>query len=164
MAEQTKKFRHREREKSEYDQKVLEVARVTRVVAGGRRFRFRIIVAIGNRAGKVGIGIAKSQDVTAGVEKAVTDAKKNLIMVPLKEGSIPHEVAVKFGAAKVILKPGKKGRGLVAGGVVRAICDLAGITDISSKIVSRSTNKLNNTLATIEALKRLKGLAPKSES
>jgi small subunit ribosomal protein S5 len=149
-------MRRQKIEKSEYDQKVLEVARVTRVVAGGRRFRFRIIVAIGNRAGKVGIGIAKAQDVTAGVEKAVVNAKKNLISVPLKEGSISHEVAVKFGAAKVILKPAKRGKGLVAGGVVRVICDLVGITDISSKIVSRSTNKLNNTLATIEALKKLK--------
>lgn len=166
MAEQTRKFRHREKEKSEFDQKVLDVARVTRVVAGGRRFRFRIVVAIGNRKGKVGIGIAKAQDVTTGVEKAVFDAKKNLIQVPIKEGSIPHEVLVKFGAAKILLKPAKRGKGMVAGGVVRVICDLAGIENLSSKVVSRSTNKLNNALATIEALKRLKSEIrnPKSET
>lgn len=158
MPEQIKRSRFREREKSEYDQKVLDVARVTRVVAGGRRFRFRIVVIIGNKKGKVGIGVAKGQDVTAGVEKAVTNAKKNLILVPIVEATIPHEVWAKFGAAKVVLKPAKKGKGLVAGGVVRVICDLAGIENITSKIVSRSTNKLNNATATIEALKKLKGL------
>ncbi len=163
MAEYTKKIRRREREKSEYEQKILDVARVTRVVAGGRRFRFRILVAIGNRAGKVGIGMAKGQDVTAGVEKAVTDAKKNLIQVPIKEGSIPHEVSVKFGAAKIMLKPAKRGKGMVAGGAVRIICDLAGIENITSKVVSRSTSKLNNALATIEALKRLKSQFPSSK-
>ena len=151
-----RKFRGREKEKSEYDQKVLDVARVTRVVAGGRRFRFRTVVIIGNRAGKVALGIAKAQDVTTAVEKAVTSAKKNLIIVPIKEATIPHEVTAKFGASKVILKPAKKGRGLVAGGVVRVICDLVGIENISSKVVSRTTNKLNNARATLEALKKLK--------
>jgi small subunit ribosomal protein S5 len=102
------------------------------------------------------MGIAKAQDVTAAVEKAVTQAKKNLIIVPIKDATIPHEVGAKFGASKVILKPAKKGRGLVAGGVVRVICDLAGIENISSKVVSRTTNKLNNARATLEALKRLR--------
>ena len=158
-----RKFRGREKEKSEYDQKVLDVARVTRVVAGGRRFRFRTVVIIGNRAGKVALGIAKAQDVTTAVEKAVTSAKKNLIIVPIKDTTIPHEVAAKFGASKIILKPAKKGRGLVAGGVVRVICDLVGIENISSKVVSRTTNKLNNARATLEALKKLKGFVQKSE-
>lgn len=156
MAEPMKKFRGREKEKSEYDQKVLDVARVTRVVAGGRRFRFRTVVIIGNRAGKVALGVAKAQDVTTAVEKAVTSAKKNLIIVPIKNTTIPHEVSAKFGASRVVLKPAKKGRGLVAGGVVRVICDLAGIENISSKVVSRTTNKLNNARATLEALKRLR--------
>ena len=158
-----RKFRGREKEKSEYDQKVLDVARVTRVVAGGRRFRFRTVVIIGNRAGKVALGVAKAQDVTTAVEKAVQSAKKNLIIVPIKDATIPHEVTAKFGASKIILKPAKKGRGLVAGGVVRVICDLAGIENISSKVVSRTTNKLNNARATLEALKKLKGFVQKSE-
>jgi len=144
------------REKSEYDQKVLDVARVTRVVAGGRRFRFRTVVVIGNRAGKVGIGIDKAQDVTTAVEKAVANAKKNLVIIPIKDTTILHEVSAKFGAAVVILKPAKKGKGLVAGGVPRVICDLAGIENVTSKLVSRTTNKLNNARATLEALKKLK--------
>ncbi|OGZ34343.1 MAG: 30S ribosomal protein S5 [Candidatus Portnoybacteria bacterium RBG_13_41_18] len=156
MSEPTRKFRRREKEKSEYDQKVLDVARVTRVVAGGRRFRFRTVVAIGNRAGKVGIGVAKAADVTTAVEKSVVDAKKSLVIIPIKEGTIPHEVTAKFGAARVILKPAKRGRGLVSGGAVRIICDLAGIENISAKVVSRSKNKLNNAMATLKALKQLR--------
>lgn len=142
--------------KSEFDQKILDMARVTRVVAGGRRFSFRATVAIGNRVGKVGIGIAKAKDVAKGVEKAVNEAKKNMIIVPMKGMTIPHEVYSKYGAAKVLLRPAVRGRGLVAGSVVRVICDLAGIKDISAKILSRSTNKLNNARAVIEALKKLK--------
>ena len=156
MAEPMRKFRGREREKSEYDQKVLDVARVTRVVAGGRRFRFRTAVVIGNRAGKVALGIAKAQDVTTAVEKAVASAKKNLLIVPIKDATIPHEVTAKFGAAKVILKPAKKGRGLVAGGVVRVICDLVGIQNISAKVVSRTTNKINNARATLAAFEKIR--------
>ncbi|TSC53042.1 MAG: small subunit ribosomal protein S5 [Parcubacteria group bacterium LiPW_39] len=143
-------------EKSEFDQKVLDVARVTRVVAGGRRFSFRVTVAVGNRKGKIGVGIAKGIDVSQAVEKAAADAQKNKIIVPLKEGTIPHEVTAKYAAAKVFLKPARQGRGLVAGGALRAICELAGIANISAKILSRSTNKLNNARATIEALKKLK--------
>lgn len=146
----------KQKEKSEFDQQVIEVARVTRVVAGGRRFSFRVLVVIGSRQGKVGVGVAKGIDVSTTIEKAVSNARKNLILVPIKEATIPHEVSAKYGAAKIILKPTQKGRGLVAGGVVRAICSLAGINNISSKVVSRSTNKLNNAKATIEALKKLK--------
>lgn len=144
------------REKPEFDQKLLDVARVARIVAGGRRFSFRATVAIGNRAGKVGIGVAKGQDVSQAVNKAVNEAKKRLISVPIKETTISYDVFSKYGAAKVLLKPAAKGRGLVAGGVVRIICELAGIKDISAKIISRSTNKLNNARATIEAFKKLK--------
>lgn len=143
-------------EKSEFEQKLLDVARVTRVVAGGRRFRFRVVVVVGNKNGKVGVGVAKGQDVTLAVEKAVVQAKKNLISVPIKSGTIPFEVEAKYGAAKVLLKPTPIGKGLVAGGVVRVICDLVGIKNISAKILSKSGNKLNNARATIEALKKLK--------
>lgn len=155
MAEPTRKFRRKEKEKPEFDQQVIDVARVTRVVAGGRRFSFRAVVAIGNQE-KIGLGVAKGSDVSLTIEKAVNKAKKDLIIVPKKGTTIPHEVSSKFGAASVILKPARKGRGLVAGGVVRMICRLAGISDLTSKIISRSTNKLNNAKATMEALKKLK--------
>src|SRR3989344_1059553 len=145
-----------DREKSEYDQKVLDMARVTRVVAGGRRFSFRATVGLGNKKGKIGVGIGKGLDVSQAVDKAVADGKKNMIVIALKDGTIPHEVTAKYGAAKVLLKPAPKGRGLVAGGAVRAICSLAGIENISAKIISKSTNKLNNARATVEALKKLK--------
>ena len=100
--------------------------------------------------------IGKGADVSLAVEKGVADAQKNKIIIPLKEGTISHEVMAKYAAARVFLKPATKGRGLVAGGSVRAICELAGIENISSKILSKSTNKLNNARATIEALKKLK--------
>ena len=144
------------REKSEYTQKVLDMARVTRVVAGGRRFSFRATVGLGNKKGKIGVGIGKGLDVSQAVDKAVADGKKNMIVIALKDGTIPHEVTAKYGAAKVLLKPAPKGRGLVAGGAVRAICSLAGIENISAKIISKSTNKLNNARTTVEALKKLK--------
>lgn len=145
-----------EKEKSEYDQRVLDVARVTRVVAGGRRFSFRAVVVLGNKKGKVGIGVAKGSDVSQAVEKAAADAKKHMLVLSLKEGTIPHEVTAKYAAARVLLKPATRGRGLVAGGAVRIICNLAGIENISSKILSKSTNKLNNARATLEALNKLK--------
>ena len=148
--------RRPEKEKSEFDQKVLDVARVTRVVAGGRRFSFRATVAVGNRRGKIGVGIAKGLDVSQAVEKAVSEAKKQILILPLQEGTIPHEVSAKYAAARVFLRPAAKGRGLVAGGAVRIICGLAGIENISAKILSKSTNKLNNARATMEAFKKLK--------
>lgn len=144
------------REKSEYDQKVLDMARVTRVVAGGRRFSFRATVGLGNKKGKIGVGVGKGLDVSQAVEKAVADAKKNMIVVVLKEGTIPHEIEAKYAAARVFLKPAPKGKGLVAGGATRIICSLAGIENITAKIISKSTNKLNNARATLEALKKLK--------
>lgn len=152
----TRRTRTREKEKSEFDQKVLDVARVTRVVAGGRRFSFRATVVVGNHQGKVGVGIAKGLDVSQAVEKAAADARKDLLVVPLKEKTIPHEVFAKYASAKVLLKPASTGKGLVAGGAPRVICELAGIENISAKILSKSTNKLNNARATIEAFKKLK--------
>jgi len=145
-----------ERPKDEFESKLLDLARVTRVAAGGRRFRFRVVMVIGDKKGKVGIGVAKGLDVAQAVEKATRLAKKNLIVVPMVEGTIPHEVSAKFGAAEVLIKPQRKGRGLVAGGTVRVISNLAGIKNISSKILGRTSNKLNNALATINAFKKLK--------
>lgn len=140
----------------EFESKLLDLARVTRVTAGGKHLRFRAVIITGNKNGRVGVGVAKGLDVAQAVEKATKVAKKNLIEVFMINETISHQVEAKFGSAKVLLKPQRKGRGLVAGGVVRLICILAGIKNISSKILSRTRNKLNNAKATIEALKKLK--------
>lgn len=150
--------------KDEFESKLLDLARVTRVAAGGRRFRFRAVVVVGNKMGKVGVGVAKGLDVAQSIEKATRLAKKNLISVPFLQDTIPHEVSAKFGAAQVLFRPQGKGRGLVAGGTVRVICSLAGIKNVSSKIVGKTSNKLNNARAAIDALKKLKTSAPKRSS
>jgi len=152
------------KKKEEFESKLLDLARVVRVAAGGRRFRFRAVMVIGNKEGKVGVGVAKGLDVAQAVEKATRSAKKNLIQVSIIKDSIPHQVEAKFGASKVLLKPQRKGRGLVAGGTVRVICNLAGIKNISSKILGRTGNKLNNARATIKALQKLKIPNTKLES
>ena len=146
----------RDRPKDEFESKLLDLARVTRVTGGGKRMSFRAVVVAGDKKSKVGIGIDKGRDVSQAIEKATRRAKKNLVNVVIVEGTIPHEVTAKSGPARIMLKPQKKGRGLVAGGAVRTICELAGIKNISSKILSGSKNKLNNARATMEALKMLK--------
>lgn len=148
----TKKF-----EKPEYEQKLIDIRRVARVVAGGRRFNFRVTLVIGNRKGDVGVGLGKADDTAGAIEKAFRNAKRNLIKIPLTEkGSIPHETRGKFGSSRVYIKPSSAGRGLVAGGSVRAVLDLAGVKSTSAKILSTSKNKLNNARAAINALKELK--------
>ena len=142
--------------KEEFESKLLDLARVTRVTAGGKQLRFRAVVVVGNRAGKVGVGVAKGRDVAQAVEKATRLAKKEIIEVPIFEDTIPHEVEAKYGPARVLLRPQRKGRGLVAGGTVRVICHLAGIKNISSKLLSRSRNKINIARSTILALRKLK--------
>ncbi len=132
------------------------MTRVTRVTAGGKQLRFRAVIVVGDRKDRVGVGVAKGADVARAVEKATRLAKKNIIKVPSVEETIPHEVLAKSGPAKVLLRPQRRGRGLVAGGVVRVICTLAGIKNISSKLLSRSRNKLNIARATILAIKKLK--------
>ncbi len=141
---------------SEFDSKLLDLARVTRVTAGGKHMRFRSVVVVGNKKGKVGVGVSKGLDVQQSVAKATRLAKKNLMEVVIVNDTIPHEVYAKYGPAKVLLKPQRQGRGLVAGGTVRAICLLAGIKNISSKLLGRTSNKLNNAMATMQALKKLK--------
>lgn len=142
--------------KDEFESKLLDLARVSHTRAGGRKMRFRAVMVIGNKKGKVGLGIAKGQDVALAIEKATRLAKKYLIEVPMSGETIPHEVISKVGASRILLRPQRKGRGLVAGGTVRIVCALAGIKNISSKILSRSRNKINNARATMEALKKLK--------
>lgn len=143
------------REKPEFEQKMLDLARVTRVVKGGRRFRFRATLVIGDRKGRVGVGVAKGADVASAIQKAFNDAKKNMITINLHGSTILHDVAAKLGSAKVLLKPAKEGRGVIAGGAVRAVVDLVGITDIVSKSLG-SSNPLNVARVTIKALQTLK--------
>ncbi|HRY82650.1 MAG TPA: 30S ribosomal protein S5 [Candidatus Moranbacteria bacterium] len=150
------------REKPEYDQKLLDLARVTRVVKGGRRFRFRATLVIGNKKGRVGVGVGKGADVTDAIKKAFDDGKKNMINIDVQKNTISHDIFIKSGSAKIILKPAPKGRGIVAGGAVRAVIDLAGIKDIVSKSLG-TANKLNVARATIEALKILKDSKTRGE-
>lgn len=142
--------------KSEFNEKVLDVRRVTRVMAGGKRFRFRATVVVGDERGRVGVGVAKGLDVAQAVEKSKRQAQKNLMTIVLKDNrTIPYEVEAKYSAARVRLKPAKMGHGLIAGGAARVVLELAGVKDVSAKILGTTKNKLTNALATIEALKKL---------
>lgn len=144
----------------EFEQKMVDIARVTRVMAGGKRMRFRACVAIGNRKGRVAIGLAKGADVTGAVTKAVNKAKKEFIDIPIVHDTIPHEIYQKLGSAKILLKPAKIGRGIIAGGVVRIVLELSGVKNVTSKILGTG-NKVNNAKCVIEALKNLKRPEPK---
>jgi small subunit ribosomal protein S5 len=145
------------RPKEEFRERVLDMARVTRVVAGGKRFRFRCTIVLGDEKGRVGVGVAKGLDVQQAIGKAKADAKKNMITVALKDGrTIAHEVNAKYSAASVLIKPGSLGHGLRAGGAMRFVLAFAGIKDATAKILGRTPNKLTNAMATIEALKTLK--------
>jgi len=148
--------RREERVRSEFDQKIISIRRVTRVMAGGRRFSFSVSIVIGNRKGKVGVGIGKAGDTQLAIEKAVRSARKNLIEIPLnKYQHIPHDVNIKLASSEVMIMPAP-GRGLVAGSSVRTVLELGGVKDVTAKIFSRSKNKLNNARAAIAALKKLK--------
>lgn len=144
-----------EREEKEFDQRVLDLARVTRVMRGGKRMSFRACIVIGDRKGRVGVGLGKGADVTGAIAKGVKRAEKDLIHVTLVRETIPHRVDVKYGAAKIMLKPAPPGTGIRAGGVLRVILELAGIPNVVSKIFG-SKNKINNARATIQALQSFK--------
>lgn len=153
----------KKKEVSEFEQKLLDVARVARVMEGGRRFSFRATVAIGNRKGKVGVGVAKALNVASAVEKATAVAKKNMINILISGRSISHKVSSKFGAARINLIPAREGRGIIAGGSVRTILELVGIQDVSSKIMG-SNSKINNAKAAIVALTKLTSQKSKVKS
>lgn len=144
-----------EQNPSEFDQKVVAVTRVTRVVAGGKRMRFRALVVIGDRKGRVGYGLAKGADVQISVNKAVNQAKKNMLLVPLRLGTIKHAVDVKFKASRIRMQPAPAGTGVVAGGPVRAIMEVAGIQNISCKMFGTG-NAVSNIHAVFEGFKKLK--------
>ncbi|MFA7364863.1 MAG: 30S ribosomal protein S5 [Patescibacteria group bacterium] len=141
--------------KEEFEQRILDVARVTRVMKGGKRMSFRVCIAIGDKKGRVAVALGKGADVTLAVNKAVNNAKKDIVEVPIYNDSIPHEIRGKFGSAKIILKPSSKGRGVIAGGVVRVILDLAGVKSITCKILG-TNNKVNNAKCTVMCLSQLK--------
>ncbi len=147
--------RRRQREPSEYEDATLSVDRVTRVVKGGRRLRFRAVVVLGNRKGKVGLGTGKATEVQTSIQKAQRDAKRNMIVVPMRGDTIPHEVNIKHKAAKLRLMPASKGTGIIAGGPLRVILDLAGLKDALAKRFG-TNNKLVCAQAAIMALKALR--------
>jgi len=149
------------REKKDYDHSLLHVARVARVVQGGRRFSFRATVAIGDRKGKVGVGVAKGADVSTAIGKAIHDAKKSMVIFPIQENTIPHETEAKYESAKIILKPAKVGRGIVAGGALRVLADLGGIKNLTAKSLG-SNNKINTARAMLVALSNLKAAQKKT--
>lgn len=144
---------NKKREKPEFDQKVIDIARVTRVVKGGKRFSFRTTVVIGDKKGRVGVGVAKGPDMKVSTEKSFAQAKKNLVKVSFTGNTVPYQVEQKVGSAHVLIKPAVKGRGIVAGGAVRAVMNLVGVSDISAKMLG-SKNKLSNARATIKALEK----------
>lgn len=150
-----KKFR-RKREKREFDQQILDLARVTRVTKGGKHLSFRVCVVLGNRKGKVGFGVAKGKDVQIGVEKAVNQAKKNMITVNFTNDTIPHPIRYKFKAVSIFMKPAPKGSGIIAGGPVRALLELAGVPNVSAKIMGKTKNKISVVKAVFQALQEFK--------
>lgn len=143
------------RVKPEFDQKILNIRRVTRVVAGGRRFSFSVAIVAGDKKGCVGLGLGKAGDTALAINKALRNAKKNMVRLKLtKTMSIPYELSAKFSSSYIILRP-NKGRGLVAGSVIRDIIKLSGIKDVTGKILSNSKNKLNNAKAVMVALSQI---------
>lgn len=144
-----------EREKREFDQKVVEVKRVTRVTGGGKRMRFRALVVIGDHKGKVGMGLQKGMDVAESVNKAVAQAKKNMVSLPLINETIPHQVKIKYKSSQLLMIPAKAGTGVIAGGAVRSVMDLAGVKNIISKMIG-SSNKVNNVKAVFKAFESMR--------
>ncbi len=143
------------RAKPEFDQKIVSLRRVVRVMAGGRRFRFSVSIVAGDRKGRVGVGQGKASDTPLAIEKALRDAKKNMITInTTKDMSIPHDVEAKFAASRVKIMPAK-GKGILAGSSVRTVLELAGLKEVGAKLISRSKNSTNNAYAAIKALKQL---------
>ncbi len=141
-------------EVSEFDERVIQTHRVSKKTKGGNRIGFSTLVVVGDKKGKVGVGLGKSRDVASAIRKGIAYAKKHLITVPIVNGTIPYDVFVKRGAGKVLLKPAPEGSGVIAGGAVRAVVEAAGIRNISSKVLG-TKNQASNVYATLEALKSL---------
>jgi len=146
-------------EPKEFEEKIVQVNRVSKKTAGGSVMRFSVLVVIGDKKGRVGVGLGQALEVQSAVRKAVAYAKKHLLTVPMFGTTIPHDILIKYGAAKVLLRPAPPGSGVIAGGAVRAVVEAAGIKDISSKVLG-TENKANNVYATLEALRALKPRTP----
>lgn len=140
---------------SEFEERVIQTNRVSKKTKGGNRIGFSVLVVVGDKKGKVGVGLGKSRDVASAIRKGIAYAKKHLITVPLINGTIPHDILLKRGAAKVLLKPAPEGSGVIAGGAVRAVVEASGIRNISSKVLG-TKNQASNVYATLDALSKLK--------
>lgn len=145
-------------EVKEFEEVVVNIDRVSRVVKGGRRFRFKALVVVGDGKNRVGVGVSKGADVQAAIAKATAVAKKNVVTIPTYKGTIPHEVTAKLGGAKVLLMPASPGTGIIAGGTIRAILNVTGVKDVLSKSLG-SSNKVNSAYATVDALTQLKPMS-----
>ena len=143
-------------EKPEFDQQILDLARVTRVTKGGKQMSFRATVLIGDHRGRVGYGVDKGKDVQIAVDKAVNQARKTLFNVPIVRDTIPHTVMAKYGAARILIQPAPRGSGIIAGGAIRLVLELAGVPNASAKMLGRASNKMNNIKATFDALHSFK--------
>ena len=141
----------------EFDEKIVKINRVSKKTKGGNRMGFSVLLVVGDKKGRVGVGLGKAPDVASGMRKASSYAQRHLINVPMKGTTIPHEIKIKLGAAQILLKPAPVGTGVIAGGAVRAVVEAAGIRDIVAKIIG-TKNQISNVYATFEALKRLKAL------
>ncbi len=140
----------------EFEEKVVQVRRVSKKTKGGNRTSFSVLVVVGDKKGRVGVGLGKAPSVRSAIHKAINYGQRHLIKIPLRRGTIPHEVRVNYGAAKVFLKPAPPGTGIIAGGAVRSVVEVAGVENIVSKMLG-TRNKITNVYATIEALKKLRG-------
>ncbi|TVP86643.1 MAG: 30S ribosomal protein S5 [Acholeplasmataceae bacterium] len=150
-------FRQEEQQDKQFEERVVSINRVTKVVKGGRRFRFAALVVVGNKQGLVGFGTGKAQEVPDAIKKAIESAKNNMMTIPITKSTIPHEVTGQYGAGRVFLKPASEGTGIIAGGAVRAVFELAGVNDILSKSIGSST-PINMVRATFAGLKQLRTL------
>lgn len=144
------------KEKPEFEQTIIDLARVTRVTKGGKQLSFRACVLIGDRKGRIGFGVDKGKDVQIAVEKAVNQARKHMIVVPMRKDTLPHRVEVKYKAARVMLKPAPRGSGIIAGSVIRSALELAGVANASAKMLGKSNNKIANLKAAFLALQSFK--------
>lgn len=144
-------------QQDKFEEKIVQINRTSKKTQGGNKIRFSALVVVGDKKGKVGVGLGKSNDVANAIVKAIAFAKKRMINVPIKKGTIPHKVEIKEGAARILLKPAPEGSGIIAGGPVRSVVEVAGIKNISSKILG-TENKASNVHATFEALRQISNL------
>lgn len=154
MQQMATQMEYSERALPEFEEKIVQVNRTSKKTQGGNQISFSVLVVVGDRKGRVGVGLGKAPDVASAVKKATAYAKRRLISVPITHGTIPHEIYIKWGAARILLKPAPEGTGIIAGGAVRAVVETAGISNIVSKILGTS-NQATNVYATLEALKSI---------